>query len=559
MVEEFSDMVVAFFFAQPGQKLADAYSFLAVEVALQSHGKEGLLRERNTLPPRERFAVAIHDALAIHRVLLVVDGLDDMDARLLAFEVMKVQQEAQDLNPKALLQCVLSCNAVPAQPLHTSQGDMVDAYHRVEVEGLSDDEKLAICHKNFSRFGKDNVAHEQVVIALEKEDSHLPLYLLLFCSEASLLAVFEEIEMHMTAFPHTIAELWGDWILPRLENTYGEPIVKFVMQRLLASPKGMGVSDLKQMAEEAEELLSDTGASPGANVEELRDAIMPLQAYVAGDVIALASAKIRAGTMARYAPRAVEQKGMFFASQIIKATAEAEWRKTRNTPVEASKAVTVKPGVDKKPAATPVPPPPKEKAPEETMREGEVAFTFPAERKFRHRSLKVSDDGITLTKVSGSDETACAILQPALSATAPSYLEMTVREEGGDVARAAVRSGILTATKDTLKRVPDKVAASGHKLGWLYNTGNGNVLHNGMGNKFTQTVCRKGDTVGFLVDPLQQTILVYVNRILLAPFPIDVAGFPSFKDPVHFVVELNNDHQVVTVEAVSPDYKPPRK
>ena len=35
--------------------------------------------------------------------------------------------------------------------------------------------------------------------------------------------------------------------------------------------------------------------------------------------------------------------------------------------------------------------------------------------------------------------------------------QMTIREEGGDVARAAVRCGILTATKDTLKRVPDKV------------------------------------------------------------------------------------------------------
>ena len=107
-VEDFAGSIVAFFFAQPGQRLADALDFLAAEIAMQAHGKPGLVRERTPesrdnfasavsaiAPPRPRWPPAsapdaraaplfrqVKDALGqqhIERVLVVVDGLDDME------------------------------------------------------------------------------------------------------------------------------------------------------------------------------------------------------------------------------------------------------------------------------------------------------------------------------------------------------------------------------------------------------------------------------------------------------------------------------------------------
>ena len=49
------------------------------------------------------------------------------------------------------------------------------------------------------------------------------------------------------------------------------------MLALLARPSGIAVGDLKQMAEDAPALRGDTGAAPGARIEELRDALTPLQ------------------------------------------------------------------------------------------------------------------------------------------------------------------------------------------------------------------------------------------------------------------------------------------
>jgi len=106
--EHFAGSIVAFFFAQPGQRLADALNFLADEIAMQANGKPGLVRERPPesrdnlvsavraiAPPRPRWPPAsapdaraaplfrqVKDALGqqhIERVLVVVDGLDDME------------------------------------------------------------------------------------------------------------------------------------------------------------------------------------------------------------------------------------------------------------------------------------------------------------------------------------------------------------------------------------------------------------------------------------------------------------------------------------------------
>jgi len=60
----------------------------------------------------------------MHRVLLVVDGLDDMDARLLAFEVMTVSCSLPLALPFPLLLCPPSLSSsvpLPSPPLSLSR------------------------------------------------------------------------------------------------------------------------------------------------------------------------------------------------------------------------------------------------------------------------------------------------------------------------------------------------------------------------------------------------------------------------------------------------------
>ena len=126
-------------------------------------------------------------------------------------------------------------------------------------------ERKAICRRWFAKLGKENPSEQQVNTASRPEAaSHLPLYLVLFCSEAAHHAIFETIDVAISEYPLQIGDLWVKKTLARLEGAHDEhaAIVKFFMQQLLAARGGISLTQIKDAAANQPHLFSNHVSLP---------------------------------------------------------------------------------------------------------------------------------------------------------------------------------------------------------------------------------------------------------------------------------------------------------
>ena len=269
----------------------EVYEYLAREVVLQCVGKAGLkadlldkrqdsVRANYDVGPPQPGVTKLKQAILMalekeHAVLLILDGLPASGARQVAAHVGEVARQAQRLPcaAHAVLQCIVSCD----EPL---QGPNKKKRTTVKLGKLSPAEQKAVCSKWFARFGKENVSDEQIQCVLKsggmaRPEAHLPLYLVLFASEASQLGIFENINAAMQAFPDDTAELWVRKTLNRLEEATHPRLVRLYMHHLLAAENGLNLKQLKDTASGDKALGKAVGASQ-AQLAQVTPFVTPL-------------------------------------------------------------------------------------------------------------------------------------------------------------------------------------------------------------------------------------------------------------------------------------------
>jgi len=295
------------------------------------------------------------------------------------------------------------------------------------------------------------VTDEQVEKAVRRPQAHLPLYLVLFCSEASLHAIFESIGQTMDTYPNSIEEMWTKKTLKRLEGLHGEhePLVKFFMQNLVASEsEGMSLSLLKETAKYHDSLKTIEIAEQSRLIDKMADNLRTFLYTQGGDsgVISLRSRILLAESLRMYAPSAAWRSNTEQTFREKMTRLDGLWKNARS----ALQHIEQKP---------------KEPCDIASVCKRAHMWTFDK----CHRHLQVKAEKLSaLGTISG---TATALVSPDISSDCPSYFEVNVET---CTALASIKIGFLySCNKDDIKKVPEERAASQNKNGWLYNSKNG--------------------------------------------------------------------------------------
>lgn len=463
-------------------------------------------------------------------MLLFVDGLAPEQGRAFASHMCEVATAArrEKLEAPALLQAVLTSHEKLVGPAGPRT--------RVKLGRLTVTEQQAVCRKWFARFGKENVSDDQVNKAVRRSASHLPLYLVLFCAEAASHAIFENIDAVMDSYPDEISPLWRNRVLARLEDLHENngPVVKHFIRHLLAATGGTQVQQIKASAFQDTQLCTGTmnEAELSRRIDEIAGILRPFLHSSAGERIALHHRVLRESSMHHYTPKVAR---LFVARrrlQKLVKDSEGVWSQSRTSVVASSNNVVAESAA--------------------IVDDGRNRWVYDWEFFKMHRNLQVKMQGRLLSFLGG--DVACALVQPPVDKQAKSYFEVHIESCDKD---CSIKIGIFIATKPTdLKLVPDQLAASQQKGGWLYNCKNGNIVNNANGNEWVKITpgsqCEKGGTVGVLVDPLTASVFVYIQgKALPQAMPLSEAAKtaigPDSSAKVYFCVDLDEREQAVRI------------
>lgn len=394
--------------------------------------------------------------------MIVLDGCtQEADLRAFAANMSDVAKEAgrRGIRAPALLQCLVTS--------HVKLEGPAGARLCVKLGRLTLAEKQAVCRRWMARFGKDRVSDQQVMKAVRKAHSHLPLYLVLFCSEASLHAVFESIDDALEGYPEELEELWARNTLRRLEDSSHRALVASFMQHLLAAPLGMSLRHLRACVARQVHLCA---ALPVAEQSRMMDFIaVNLRTFIYArdsDHIFLRSETLRQCTMARYAPRAMQHSQVVTRLAQVAAQGEGVWSAARNSivhqPAHGDSA--------RRQATTAA-----------TAYDGRAQWAFEWVFDAVHRNLQVKMEGRQVSCVRGED-VVTALVQPEAAKDRCSYFEVKIESCESQV---NIKVGFLIdPTEQHLRRVPDRQAASQQANGWLFNCRNGNLVNKSTGNEW---------------------------------------------------------------------------
>ena len=436
-------------------------------------------------------------------VLIVLDGCtQEADLRAFAANMSDVAKEAgrRGIRAPAVLQCVVTSNVKLEGP--------AGARLCVKLGRLTLAEKQAVCRRWMARFGKDRVSEQQVMKAVRKAHSHLPLYLVLFCSEASLHAVFESIDDALEGYPEELEELWARSTLRRLEDGSHRALVAYFMQHLLAAPQGMSLRHIRACAARQAHLRA---ALPVAEQSQMIDFIaVNLRTFIYArdsDHIFLRSETLRQCTMARYAPRAMRHSQVVTRLEQVAAQGEGVWTAARNSIVHQPAHVDSA----RRQATTAA-------AAYDGRAEWAMDWVFDAV----HRNLQVKMEGRQVSCMRGED-VVTALVQPEAAKDRCSYFEVKIESCG----QVNIKVGFLiNPTEQHLRRVPDRQAASQQANGWLFNCRNGNLVNKSIGNEWLKLAqsphephpcVAKGSAIGRHLRRVGRGLAVHVGSELARP------------------------------------------
>ncbi|MFW6105672.1 MAG: hypothetical protein ACOC7P_03730, partial [Chloroflexota bacterium] len=186
-------------------------------------------------------------ASASHRVVLVIDALNQMDAADNAHAMYWLPYQFPPI-----VRIIVSTLEHPALDVLRRRGKEVK---EKTLEPLSENDSLAIVQGSLSRCHKE-MTDKQVQALLAKKDRGNPLYLLATLEELRTLGTYEEITERIKELPEVVPELFI-WIFQRLEkdpgfrdaqgNHIGPELVRGFASLMAVSRYGLSQMELQEL------------------------------------------------------------------------------------------------------------------------------------------------------------------------------------------------------------------------------------------------------------------------------------------------------------------------
>lgn len=235
---------------------------------------------------REAFPDVLARAAAARRVVLVIDGVNQLDP---AHQAHAMRWLPEELPPGA--RAILS--TLPGAALEALEARRVPPRY-VPIARLTRDDATAIMEGFLDRYRKTLDADQRAAL-LAKADVGNPLYLLTALEELRTLGTYEEIADRIAEIPEETVPLFV-WILRRLEkddgfrdadgNPIGPEVVRNYCTYLAIGRSGMGEAELAELVAPSDGGGAGEAAGPDplGNVAALTRLLRPYLMY-AGDLL----------------------------------------------------------------------------------------------------------------------------------------------------------------------------------------------------------------------------------------------------------------------------------
>jgi telomerase protein component 1 len=186
---------------------------------------------------RKILPVIIDRSCSQSRIVLILDGLNQLDASYVAHELLWLPRTV----PPGLRLIV-----------STLEGDCLDALRRrvprareLEVGPLLDDERKEIVTLGLGTYRKQVDAYQMEQL-LAKRESASPLYLIVACEELRVFGEFERVTELITNLPDEVEGLLQQ-VIERFEQDHGRELVESALSLLECSRHGLLESEMLEL------------------------------------------------------------------------------------------------------------------------------------------------------------------------------------------------------------------------------------------------------------------------------------------------------------------------
>jgi len=192
---------------------------------------------------RQVFPAVLRRAAASHRIIILIDALNQLDARDNAHSLRWLPEEFPE-NVRVIISSL-------EHPALEAVRRRWTGFTEVTCRPLELGDAEAIVDKFLTRYRK-RFDEEQQNALLAKYDAHSPLYLLVALEELRTLGTYEEITTRVRRLPDTVMALF-DWILRRLEQgvegqeAFGEALVSAYTSYIAIGRGGMTEDELEAL------------------------------------------------------------------------------------------------------------------------------------------------------------------------------------------------------------------------------------------------------------------------------------------------------------------------
>uniref|UniRef100_A0A7S4H994 DUF4062 domain-containing protein n=2 Tax=Guillardia theta TaxID=55529 RepID=A0A7S4H994_GUITH len=487
--------LVTFYFKMTDTSFEHVLRYLGMEILIQLQGREALKRKEAAQTTFKWFKTVLIDVLRSgYTLLLVVDGLGSAQVELLCqfFELASTskreqeeEQEGGGRGPEGKLILIAASDVSKAQIPEISL-PLLD----------NGEESDKVCRAWLRHFGKENVSPAQVKLIVSKEDGRSPLFLALFCAQASQLSLYEKVDEDLRAMSGKVDDLWTDCILPNMEQRFDRKVVKFVMLQILSSSGGISINDLKFISSSDELFFKDSIADVNVEtrIEQLVDVLQmflrPSSRQGREGLLLIRSKLLVTGVMRMYAPAALKHDQELEEIHRLRDEMSRMRMSFRAIPDEDR-------GVQEEE--------------ENKVPIKQVSWTF--DKAYRKEGMQIRGDGRTveLTQLDGS-----VLISPSASKEEVSFLEINCAKVKSDI-----RIGVFLFDGGNFPQSSKELSDTEH--GFLYSVNNMSIR-----NKEQDCADWKGasgkvkvkaypDTVGVFLLPTQRMMTVVLNKETYLP------------------------------------------
>jgi hypothetical protein len=215
----------------------------------------------------QEFPTFLTRAAVARRVVLVLDGLDQLDATYYAHDMHWLPHGLP-----SSMRVIVSSLEHPCLAALRRRGE---AIREVHLASLTKEDARGVISGFLGRYHK-RMTHEQVAALLAKADGGSPLYILVALEEVRTLGTYEEIMARIRDLPGEMLPLFA-WILKRLEadlgfrDAAGDPIGPVLVRRFVSylgvSRHGMAHQELAELIAPAVAQSSSSGCTAIADAQ----------------------------------------------------------------------------------------------------------------------------------------------------------------------------------------------------------------------------------------------------------------------------------------------------